>query len=590
MRWTASIVSASALLLMVSSASAQTMPPADLCQGETGTLTIGAGEMRLVSGYQQCIRVQRGGTLVLADGATVGTVHALAGSTVRCLDGTITIADVVPTDRYQFRTGLVLEGHVDCAGSAKTAWTRLLSELRAGQTTITVEDATGWRVGDDVQIADTRELAPGTGEWYRALRTKITAVIGNTVTLGSASSLTFPCMRDEAGRCERYPVIGNLSRSVTIRSENPARRRGHVLVTRGATGRFSYVRFQALGRTTIAPLDPVANPAGRYALHLHMGTEPGFQLVGNAVENFPKWGITVHGTNGHIVRDNVIVNGQGAGIMTEDGTERDNVIDHNLVIGVTGDQDRGDAPERGKSGACIWLEGGLNRVTRNVAANCWQGYLTWGAFEGPFADNEAIANWEGLTPWGAGGVIERFYEAHSITVGFNGYPSVGLTLVDWIGRGASGGAEYNVGLWNGDYTGFDWRLVRPRVSGKTIGLIPAFGVSGGTPHPAAVHRTIVEDAQFSNNRRADILTQMMPVSYDWADQPPIETVIIRPRLDSPTKVARVFAPGTVLTDRPDALRVVDYQHVSGDSFAVHYAARAPAGARRRAGIDGLIVP
>jgi hypothetical protein len=109
--------------------------------------------------------------------------------------------------------------------------------------------------------------------------------------------------------------------------------------------------------------------------------------------------------------------------MTEDGTERDNVIDHNVVIGVTGDQDRGDEAERGKSGACFWFEGGLNRVTRNVAANCWQGYLTWGAFT-VFADNEALANWEGLTAWSAGGTVARFHEAHSITTGFNGYPSV----------------------------------------------------------------------------------------------------------------------------------------------------------------------
>ena len=43
-------------------------------------------------------------------------------------------------------------GLLDAAGAEKTAWTHLAEAALAGDTTVVVDDATGWEVGDEVVI------------------------------------------------------------------------------------------------------------------------------------------------------------------------------------------------------------------------------------------------------------------------------------------------------------------------------------------------------------------------------------------------------------------------------------------------------
>src|SRR5207245_5038678 len=44
-------------------------------------------------------------------------------------------------------------GHVDLEGAPKTSWTRLTGTANAGSAVISVQDATGWRVRDELVIA-----------------------------------------------------------------------------------------------------------------------------------------------------------------------------------------------------------------------------------------------------------------------------------------------------------------------------------------------------------------------------------------------------------------------------------------------------
>ena len=107
-----------------------------------------------------------------------------------------------------------------------------------------------------------------------------------------------------------------------------------------------------LGRTTVAELDSTTfdsagmvthvgtNQIGRYPIHMHHVMGPaaspstGYQytLIGNAIDDSPKWGIAIHNTHFGQVRGNVMYNVMGAHLMTEDGSESYNVIEKNFAV------------------------------------------------------------------------------------------------------------------------------------------------------------------------------------------------------------------------------------------------------------------
>ena len=148
------------------------------------------------------------------------------------------------------------------------------------------------------------------------------------------------------------PHVGNLSRNVIIRSENPAGTRGHMIFMSRSEIDLRFVELREMGRTRMGVLDNPefndqgqvtrlgTNPIGRYAIHFHHYFGPrktqanGYQftLIGNAVDGAPKWGVTVHNSHYGLIQDNVVYNTHGAGIVTEDGTESFNVFDHNFAM------------------------------------------------------------------------------------------------------------------------------------------------------------------------------------------------------------------------------------------------------------------
>ena len=479
------------LLLSRTPASAQ-MPPADLCASAAGVTTLAAATTTTWAGIQP----PRGvvivdGTLEITGDVTVATLHARAGSTLRMRPGSkITISDTPPCDAEQYGTGLVLEGRVEIAGTAKTPWTRLTDELQAGATSFSVVDTSGWRAGDRLVVADTREFGPALqGKPFAPEVVTITGVSGKSVSFSPALTHEYPCRRNNSSVCEAFGPVGNLTRDIVIRSQNPQGRRGHVMVTGDASGFIQNAAFVDLGRTTLGPLNTTTNVKGRYALHLHMLHGTGFVVDGAVVEHGKLWGPTVHGTNGHTVRKTVTFDVEGAGVMTEDGTESQNTIEDNLVVLVTGTGRRGDDDgDPGRHGACVWLEGADNYVRRNVVANCGFGFSVWGGstqtWPTPFgqirefADNEALSTWVGLTDWYlTGGDVRRFTSWHSAGYDVYAYPTRDLIYTDLIVRGDPRlmRDDYtNVGWWASDYATVNGMLVRPDIRNKRFGIIPAW--------------------------------------------------------------------------------------------------------------------
>ena len=158
------------------------------------------------------------------------------------------------------------------------------------------------------------------------------------------------------------PHVGNLTRNVVIRSENPSGTRGHTLFTHRSTVAIHYVQFQDLGRTRATPLIAATNHIGRYPLHIHhlwgpvnpSNTGYQFEVVGNAINDSLKWPIAVHGSHYGLVKQNVVFGGAqltGAGIAVEDGTETENLFEENFVANIRGGSTRaraGRAPPTGR--------------------------------------------------------------------------------------------------------------------------------------------------------------------------------------------------------------------------------------------------
>jgi hypothetical protein len=316
----------------------------------------------------------------------------------------IIIADK-PIDRTidpaQIGTGIESLGRITMHGSVKTpTFVRLAREPMAGDVTLLFDEpVSGWSPGDRIVIPDTRQLRSNErGADYQPQDEElpVASISANQVTLATPLRYAHKGARDAKGRLEFLPHVGNVSRNVIIRSENPQGTRGHMIFMSHAAIDLRYVEVREMGRTRMGVLDNSefdasgrlvrfgTNQIGRYAIHFHHDFGPkdtpadGYQftLVGNSVDGAPKWGITVHNSHYGLVRDNVVYKTRGAGIVTEDGTESFNVFDHNFALRSEGSGDfaprsgyGGAAPDPGGEGAGFWFRGPNNYIRNNVAAN-----------------------------------------------------------------------------------------------------------------------------------------------------------------------------------------------------------------------------
>ncbi len=283
-------------------------------------------------------------------------------------------------DPSQYGTGLLsVNGTVTMHGLAMSAtFERLAVEPRAGHTTLTLaRSVSGWAPGDRISLPDTRHLLESE-KWShyqpRWEERTIAAVSGQTITLTSPLQFDHPGARNGDGTLEYLPHVARLTRNVIIRSENPAGTRGHTLLTYRSRVDVRFVLFQDLGRTTNEPLG-AGNQIGRYPLHLHhlwgpadpSGTGPQFRVIGNAMVRSRKWPLTVHDSHYGLIQGNVVFDGTGAGVVTEDGNETENVFAGNFAMAVVGDANPRD--NDGRDGSVYWYSGFDHVLHDNVAAN-----------------------------------------------------------------------------------------------------------------------------------------------------------------------------------------------------------------------------
>lgn len=329
--------------------------------GGTGILNM------LDSGYLRVVNVQfaNGGKLT-------------GGSPAAPISSEVVIRDVVPeaSDTQKFGTGgTIINGTLDLHGHPKVPFVNLGYEPLAGAVIMQIVPPQGWAVGDKLVIPDTRETRTGTSQTEEVTITELGV---DNITFTPALAYDHLGARDYTNTLLFTPDVANLSRSIVIRSENPAGTRGHVLVTGTSEMRLSYVEFSDLGRTTVANLGS-ANPAGRYPLHAHHMIETAasdVQVVGIAISGCKKWCAAIHGSHYQEWTDNIFDDADGGGFVTEDGSETGNSILRNLALRIRG---VGDIPDiNGREGSGFWFRAQQNDVRDNVAADTrWAGFMVW---------------------------------------------------------------------------------------------------------------------------------------------------------------------------------------------------------------------
>jgi hypothetical protein len=164
-----------------------------------------------------------------------------------------------------------------------------------------------------------------------------------------------------AGSGEFRGEVADLSRNVAIESADPSGVRGHTMYHRYSDGSISYAEFRHLGKEGVL---------GRYALHYHLVGETmrGSSVVGASIWDSANRWLTIHGTNELVVRDCVGYQSVGHGFYLEDGTETNNVLDHNLAVQAYEARKlpKQILPFDQNEGAGFWWANSLNTFIRNV--------------------------------------------------------------------------------------------------------------------------------------------------------------------------------------------------------------------------------
>ncbi len=576
-------------------------------------------------------------------------------------------------DPTQIGTGIESLGKVTMHGSIKApTFVRLAGEAVAGATVLLLDEpVTGWKPGDRLVIPDTRQLRSrdrGASDQRQDEAVRIEAISPASGVRRMEITLTAPLRydhrgaRDADGTLAFSPHVGNVSRNVVIRSENALGTRGHIIFMSRAEVDLRYVEVRDMGRTRMGVLDNTevdaagrllkfgGNQIGRYAIHLHHAFGPtdtpagGYQftLVGNAVANAPKWGITVHNSHYGLVRDNVVYDTRGAGIVTEDGTESFNVFDHNFAVRSEGSGDfaprsgyGGAAADPGGEGAGFWFRGPNNYIRNNVAASADAfGFGVAGgsldlvripAFKGAdtsrvadtvpldttsaavldFSNNEAYGAMQAGVAWGWNGVITNLRVWHTSRHGVTAMPTDALTLDRVTIRGdqsvLASRAENPAGIWLSDYAAKTIVVRDADVRGMRTGIASPFYQGF---HAAERGRgdgsVLVERGRFSDYVGITIATSYTAGAEAGAA---IKKAVVRDAvftlldvpvdpLSPPAAVSMNHGTASGDAEPRDPIAVYNYNARPGDDFRVYYSldGRTPAAPchEKRAEIDGWV--
>lgn len=327
---------------------------------------------------------------------------------------------------------MVMGGRLELHGAVpEKLSTKLSADAAKTSNTISLAESMQWSVSDEIVIGPTDYYEAAAGASVTQ-KTSIASITGTSVSLAqglnafrygqlqyatangmsnSSENLLVPPVADTDTKKtplildERAPVA-NLTRKIVIQSADDAlwQSQGfgvHIMTGTTGTSHVEGVEIRRAGQR---------GRLGRYPFHWHMLSYSGANTLPDAqgqyfrnssIAHSSNRGIVIHGTNGLLIKNNILFDIQGHGIFTEDAVERRNTIDGNLVLKVRNPivspasaLKQHEIGERGSAG--FWISNPDNIVINNVAADCrsngfWLAFTTQ-----PWGESNSVLHSDGL--------------------------------------------------------------------------------------------------------------------------------------------------------------------------------------------------
>ena len=308
-------------------------------------------------------------------------------------------------------------GRLELYGRAPAVtWAKLDASASAGAQQLTLDRSVDWAAGDQIVVAPTEwyptELSAAQSVHDAAVATDRSSLAamasGKTLALAAplpafhwgrlqyatdaGMSLTRGTFTkphpDAVDTLDERAEVGNLTRNIVVQGADDTAWRNSgfgaqvMVMERQSSLQLDGVELRRVGQ---------AGQVGRYPIHWHLisyatdGSVLG-DAAGHFVRNSAVWDsrnrcVVVHGTNGVEIRNNICFDIKGHAIFLEDGVERRNVIEGNLVLRTRSPTEALAVAKHEVNSGCggasaYWLTNPDNTVRNNAAADA-QGNGFW---------------------------------------------------------------------------------------------------------------------------------------------------------------------------------------------------------------------
>jgi len=256
--------------------------------------------------------------------------------------------EIVFVKNKEGELGIFVFGKLEIFGNkVEPTFVGLENFAKLGEKRLVVnEELENWK-NDDIVVV----TSPGDNKCNEVAQ--ISKVVSPYVFLKNPLTCSHRVISDDNNSIVSHVAL--LSRNVRISSEDSTER-GSVNFFHGSTGYIKFAQFDQLGPKEVL---------GRYPIHFHhlKDSSRGMEVVGNSITNSENRWITIHDSNGILVKNNVGYISQGHGFFLEDGNEFDNVFEKNIGI-IT----RDELILNGAS-SVFWTQNPMNVYRDNVAVS-----------------------------------------------------------------------------------------------------------------------------------------------------------------------------------------------------------------------------
>ncbi|MCX6181744.1 MAG: Ig-like domain-containing protein, partial [Bacteroidetes bacterium] len=328
-------------------------------------------------------------------------------------------------------------GILNIHGKIKKAWTMLNASVVVGGTSITLQDAVDWEIGDEFIVTTTgreHDLDKKLSYTQTEKRT-ITAISADKKTITFSTPLNYAHFGQlqtftngtKSWVLDERAEVGVLTHNIKIQGDASSEANqfgGQIMSMPGCKAYVSGVELFRMGQ---------AGLMGRYPFHWHMAGDVSGQYIKNsAVHHSYQRAVTVHASQNATVESNVCYDIKGHGIFLEDGNETKTLIKDNLISyvhkpdanNVIRPSDVFNLPTRNDGPAGIWVSHPTNDLVNNAVSSCGSGI--WYALlehpDGPSYDptvwvnNQPLGNVDGNRTHGCySGFIVDFADVENRT-------------------------------------------------------------------------------------------------------------------------------------------------------------------------------